>query len=126
MEIAIAGSLESPVITFSKHGGDRPERVCLGRLYVYESDAPAPRSPVWEIGDLETECAKVTSVTYGRAPGGIPTSAGPVPLKANTEYEFSGTGWTGRLPNVPWYGEGPGARVIFANGGWRRAQLTAR
>lgn len=119
MEIAIAGSLESPVIIYSGHDGGRPKRVCLYRLSVYESDAPAPRSPVWEIGDPETECVEMTSVTYGCAPGGIPTSAGPVPLKANTEYEFSAAGWTGGMPNLLRYGGGRGARVIFANGAWR-------
>lgn len=120
MEIAVVGSLESPVITFSDLGG-RPKRVCLDSVTVYPSDAPAPRSPVWQIGDVESECVEVASVTYGRAPGGLPVRTGPAPLKADTEYEFSGRGWTRRMPNVPWYGGGLGARVIFRDGAWRPA-----
>lgn len=118
MDIAVSGSLDSPVITFSEPGG-RPKRVCIDSMSVYEADAPAPRNPVWRIGDVETDCVEVVSVPYGRAPGRLPVHAGPVPLKADTEYEFSGSGWTRRMPNVPWYGGGPGARVIFRDGAWR-------
>lgn len=125
IEIAVSGSLESPVITFSDPGG-RPKRVCLDSVAVYQSDAPAPRSPVWQIGDVQSECVEVTSVTYGRAPDGLPSHAGPLALKPDTEYEFSGGGWTRRMPNVPWYGGGPGARVIFREGAWRTAAPGSR
>lgn len=118
MDIAVSGPLESPVITFSDPGG-RPKRVCVDTVTVYESEAPAPRSPVWQIGDVEGECVEVASVTYGRTPGGLPVHAGPIPLKADTAYQFSGAGWTRRMPNIPWYGGGPGARVIFHDGAWR-------
>lgn len=125
MEIAIGGSLESPVISFFDSGG-RPKRVCLDSVTVYVSDAPAPGSPVWQIGDVESECVDVASVTYGRAPGELPVRAGPLPLKADTEYEFSGRGWTRSMPNVPWYSGGPRARVIFREGEWRPAAPWSR
>lgn len=118
IEITVSGSLESPVITFSEPGG-RPKRVCLDSVTVYQSDVPAPRSPVWRIGDVEADCVTVGSVTYGHAPDGLVTRDGPAPLKPNTQYEFSGGGWTRGMPNIPWYGGGPGARVTFRDGAWR-------
>lgn len=118
MEITISGSLERPTITFSGVGG-RPQRVCLDRFSVYQTDATAPRGPVWDVGDIERDCVELTSVTYGRAPAGLPVLSGPAPLTANTEYEFTGAGWTRQIPNVPWYGGGSGARVIFRKGAWR-------
>ena len=120
MEIAVSGSLESPTITFSGSGG-QPKRVCLDRVTVYEVDAPAPRSPAWQVGDVERECVEVTSVTYGVAPARLPTRAGPLALKPNTPYEFFGSGWTRETPNVPWYGGGAGARGVFRDGAWRPA-----
>lgn len=125
IEIAVTGSLERPILTFSDSGG-RPKRVCLDSVAVYEADAPGPRSPVWQIGDVESECVEVASVTYGRAPGGLPVRTSHVPLKADTEYEFSGSGWTRRTPNIPWYGGGPGARAIFHDGEWRPAGPRSR
>jgi len=120
MEIAVSGSLERPMITFSRSGG-HPKRVCLDRVAVYEVDAPAPRSPAWQVGDVESECVEVASVTYGAAPRGLPTRAGPAPLKPDTPYEFFGSGWTRETPNIPWYGGGAGARVVFRDGAWRPA-----
>ncbi len=118
MEIAITGPLGSPVITFSGPGG-RAERVCLDSVTVYEAGARAPRNTAWRIGDAEAKCVSVESVTYGRAPDGLVTREGPAPLKPNIQYEFSGGGWTRGMPNIPWYGGGPGARVIFRDGAWR-------
>ena len=118
-ETSVSGSLQAPVIVFLGTGG-RPVRVCVDTIQVYDWDAP-PRRPAWSAGGVEADCVWVSSVTYGRAPVGLTTHEPPTPLKPETVYEFQGAGWTRSVPNVPWYGGGMGARVIYRNGAWRPA-----
>ena len=117
LETRVSGSLQAPVIAFLGPGG-RPVRVCIDSVTVVDWDAP-PGGPAWSVGGVEADCVWVSSVTYGRVPTGLATHDGPIPLKPETEYEFHGAGWTRSFPNVPWYGGGVGARVIYRDGAWR-------
>lgn len=111
-DVVIKGPLEAPELQARTTGLWKRSLPCLNEVTITQGTAT-----MWRITSLDGECAEARRLRYGTVPEGFIQEASAKPLQQDVAYGVSASGWTARVPNVPFQARG---RVMFQGGRWTK------
>lgn len=111
-DAVIEGPLEVPELQARTSGLWKRNLTCLNEVSITQA-----ADTMWRITSLDGECVEARRVIYGTVPEGFIQKAQAKPLQQDVAYGVSASGWTARVPNVPFQARG---RFMFQDGRWTK------